>query len=130
MFPSYGKTSQLICSANQLRANQLTAFYMMGTLVVKGLKFGAKFSNDSLIYLFPKLHKVFLLKEWLGPILFKPCKECIKNVLQVCCNVETTQLIYINWFLYIIRAHLTFFVALESDFNPLMPGCNKKVTHT
>ena len=124
------ETSQLICSANQLRANQLTAFYMMGTLVVKGLKFEAKFGNDSLIYLFPKLHKVFLLKEWLGPILFKPCKECIKNVLQVCYNVETTQLIYLNWFLYMIRAPLTFFVALESDFNPLMAGCNKKVTHT
>ena len=29
------ETSQLICSANQ--ANQLTGFYMMGTLVVKGL---------------------------------------------------------------------------------------------
>ena len=124
------ETSQLICSANQLRANQLTASYMMGTLVVKRLKFEAKFRNDSLIYLFPKLHKVFLLKEWLGPILFKPCKECIKNVLQVCYNVETTQLIYLKWFLYIIRASLTLFVALESDFNPLMPGCNKKVTHT
>ena len=32
MFP-YIETSQLICSANQL-----TGFYMMGTLVVKGLK--------------------------------------------------------------------------------------------
>ena len=42
MFP-YIETSQLIC-----RANQLTGFYMMGTLVVKGLR---KIIYDDGLYL-------------------------------------------------------------------------------
>ena len=52
---SYIETSQLICSANQL-----TGFYMMGTLAVKGLKQPSKKVTRNRVFQICSWQEVFI----------------------------------------------------------------------